>query len=153
MVFVMLFTLYWYIAGIFVTGESDVLSARVKRELPQSTLGRVFFTWFAPGSGTGYVFIIANMLTLSLIVSLPYDEIRNIVIHLHGDSIGRVGPSRASVQPSAIFQSMLLATSYVAIYLGLGRLIFLAIGRFTPVRVIMRLLVHVLLILVGCAIP
>jgi hypothetical protein len=46
------------------------LSPRARRELPQSLLGRMAFTWFNPGSGTGYVFTVASlvggMLTLSV---------------------------------------------------------------------------------------
>ena len=45
----------------FMLGESDGTFARVKRRLPKSFLGRVFFTWFNPGPGTGYLFAVCNV--------------------------------------------------------------------------------------------
>ena len=51
---------YWGVMGAFLVGEEAQLSPRARRRLPQSLLGRVVFTWFNPGSGTGYIFCIAN---------------------------------------------------------------------------------------------
>ena len=58
--FLILLGLHWYAMGTLMTGESPELSARVKRNLPQSFLGRAMFTWFNPGPGTGYMFALAN---------------------------------------------------------------------------------------------
>ena len=38
--------------------RTAALSPRVKRDLPQTLLGRIFLTWFAPGPGTGYMFAV-----------------------------------------------------------------------------------------------
>ena len=54
--------LFWAVAGAFLIGEQAQLSPRARRELPQSLVGRMAFTWFNPGSGTGYVFAILNVL-------------------------------------------------------------------------------------------
>jgi|GEM_PF-254795 len=54
--------LFWAIAGAFLIGETAQLSPRARRELPQSLVGRMAFTWFNPGSGTGYVFTVLNVL-------------------------------------------------------------------------------------------
>ncbi|WP_254513771.1 hypothetical protein [Anatilimnocola floriformis] len=54
--------LFWAVAGAFLIGEMAQLSPRARRELPQSLVGRMAFTWFNPGSGTGYVFAILNVL-------------------------------------------------------------------------------------------
>ena len=51
-----------------MTGESARLSPRTLRSLPQSFLGRALFTWFNPGSGTGYLFAVTNMLAIVLIL-------------------------------------------------------------------------------------
>jgi hypothetical protein len=57
---------YWALVGSFLTGETAQLSPRAKRQLPQSLLGRMAFTWFNPGSGTGYVFAMLNLLGVLL---------------------------------------------------------------------------------------
>lgn len=54
--------LYWGIVGPFLSLETATLSPRARRELPQSLLGRVMFTWFNPGDGSGLIFTAANML-------------------------------------------------------------------------------------------
>ena len=53
---------YWTLIGAFLSGETAQLSPRAMRQLPQSFLGRMAFTWFNPGSGTGYVFAMLNLL-------------------------------------------------------------------------------------------
>ena len=60
--------IYWYVMGVLMTGESAQLSQRVKRKLPRSFLGRAFFTWFNPGPGTGFIFAVANLLSVILFV-------------------------------------------------------------------------------------
>jgi hypothetical protein len=59
---------FWALVGAFLTGETAQLSPRAKRQLPQSFLGRMAFTWFNPGSGTGYVFAMLNLLGVLLAV-------------------------------------------------------------------------------------
>ena len=44
--------------GGLVTGERGVISPRAQRTLPKTFFGRVFLTWFYPGPGLGYVFLI-----------------------------------------------------------------------------------------------
>ena len=56
--------IHWYVYGVLMSGENAKLSPRVRRQLPMSFLGRVFLTWFNPGSGTGYVFAISHVLLL-----------------------------------------------------------------------------------------
>ena len=59
---------HWYAYGTLMTAESARLSPRVCRQLPMSFLGRVFLTWFNPGSGTGYVFAVSNLFMLVLCI-------------------------------------------------------------------------------------
>ncbi len=61
--------IHWCVYGILMTGESAVLSPRVRRQLPMSFLGRVYLTWFNPGSGTGFVFAVSHMLLLAGLVT------------------------------------------------------------------------------------
>lgn len=56
--------IYWGIVGPFLSLETATLSPRARRELPQSLLGRVAFTWFNPGDGSGLIFTAINMLAV-----------------------------------------------------------------------------------------
>ena len=66
-VLVTLLGIYWAVIGSFLTGETAQLSPRAKRRLPQSFVGRMAFTWFNPGSGTGYIFAMLNLMAALLI--------------------------------------------------------------------------------------
>lgn len=56
--------IFWGIVGPFLSLETTTLSPRARRELPQSLLGRVSFTWFNPGDGSGYIFTVVNLLSV-----------------------------------------------------------------------------------------
>jgi hypothetical protein len=145
-------TILWFIAGIYLTGESSRLSQRVKRDLPQSLLGRIFLTWFAPGPGTGYLFVIANMSALTLMASAPFDELAAAL----RASVPQATPARLAVirlTRSDVLETAIIATSYLIIYLGIGKLILATIGRFADVRLATRLLVQVVLVMLGGGIP
>ncbi|MEM9587831.1 MAG: hypothetical protein AAGA03_11180, partial [Planctomycetota bacterium] len=51
---------YWLLMGTLMLAESSELSPRVQRTLPATYFGRVFMTWFNPGSGTGFLFCVAS---------------------------------------------------------------------------------------------
>ena len=56
----MFLTIYWFFAGTLMLGESNEISPRVRRELP-STLGtRALFSWWMPGPGTGFMFVVST---------------------------------------------------------------------------------------------
>lgn len=142
-------TLFWFFTGMLMVGESRMLSPRVKRGLPQSTLGRVFLTAFAPGPGTGYMFAVGGMMVVSVVGSI----VASTWFHdLTAAAVGRV----SNVPPTQFFEVLetgIIATSYVAIYLGLGKLILGMVRRIDEVRLSARVLVHVLLVLAGGGIP
>lgn len=122
--------LLWAVAGPFLAGETAELSPRARRELPQSLLGRMAFTWFNPGSGTGYVFTIASlvggMLTLSLMelltamvlgdaqfAGISWWNLPELVMASLAHLIDRV-------QWSTFWVALI---AYLAFYLGLARLV------------------------------
>ena len=153
-------TIFWFAAGMYLTGESPVLSPRVKRDLPQSLLGRIFLTWFAPGPGTGFMFVIANMLLMSLMASLPYESIGGLFRRF--DSAVTAGITTAGtmglvrpVRPmrAEILSATVIATSYVVIYLGMGTLIIRAVRRVSEIRLAAPALVNILLVMLGSATP
>ena len=52
---------YWFLMGLVLVGEPEQLSARVKRSIPKSYLGRAVTAFFLPGSGRGLLFAVCNM--------------------------------------------------------------------------------------------
>jgi hypothetical protein len=145
-------TIIWYACGILMVGENGTLSPRIKRGLPKSLLGRVFLTWFTPGPGTGYMFVISNMIMLTVVATVMATPLFT--------EIGRVavGSTPASVRtanntPIEVFETCLVATSYLMIYLGLARLILSAARRFDEVKLSVRFLTGVLLVMVGGGLP
>jgi hypothetical protein len=137
--------LHWYVLGALMTGERPVLSHRVKRQLPQSFLGRAFLTWFNPGPGTGYVFAISGLVAALALVLVA------VVAH------ESFGPWRArSWRPDTV--EMLLAfgvlgLSYVTFYLGLGLLVVRLLRKVARVGILLAALIQVLLVLVGSVVP
>jgi ABC-type transport system involved in multi-copper enzyme maturation permease subunit len=144
---ILLSTIVWFVAGLIMVGESSVLSPRVKRGLPQSSLGRALLTWFTPGPGTGYMFMISNMLMLTAMATVIVSP---AVVEL-GRAAGGSVPTTASLRnsPGEIIEASIVATSYLAIYLGLSKLILSTVRRYDEVRLTIRFLVPVLLLMVG----
>ncbi len=141
-------TAVWFVAGMIMVGESAVLSPRVKRGLPQSSLGRALLTWFTPGPGTGYMFMVSNMLMLTVMATVIATP---LVVELGQAAGASASPSSMSVKArwDEILEASIVATSYLAIYLGLSKLILSAVRRYDEVRLTIRFLVAVLLVMVG----
>src|SRR5690606_15189854 len=123
-------------------GEWPHLSPRVKRQLPQSFLGRSLLTWFNPGPGTGYVFVLGNLLAAAL---------AGFVVLAFWYTIRPTGGTRW-LTLDRVFFFMLAGYGYVATYLGIGRLIVRACQRVAPVGIALSVLVQLLLLLCGCGI-
>ncbi len=136
---------HWFIMGAFMCGESPELSPRVKRDLPQSFLGRLFLTWFNPGPGTGYLFAISGMLSILVITGIGLVAAESL--DLPGwRQFNRYGPEH--------FLSFgVLALSYVTIYLGLGLAVVRLLRKFAQVTLVAAVLLQVLLVLAGFGIP
>jgi ABC-type transport system involved in multi-copper enzyme maturation permease subunit len=135
--------IYWALMGAVMTGEAPQLSPRARRSLPQSFLGRAFLTWFNPGSGTGYAFAVANMAALAMMV---------IAVGIYAQVMGLDGrPGPTSDLRWAGFS--LMATAYIALYLGIGRLLLLFIRRFVWGGLAMAFVVQVFLAAMGAILP
>ena len=130
--------IYWYVMGTLLTSEWPHLSRRVQRSLPQSQLGRTFFTWLNPGPGTGYMFCVAN-LTMLMVVGL--------VLLYFTQGTGR------GLRDEQIFFFYTLGWSYVVFYLGLGKLLISLARRFLFVSLTAGFLLQVILLLAGCGGP
>jgi hypothetical protein len=137
--------LYWWVMGAFMTGENPQLSQRVKRGLPQSVLGRMFLTWFNPGSGTGYMFALGNMLGAGALVFLGL-----FLALIWNPDFTSGWQSDELTRPVIVF---LLVMGYLTCYLGFGRLIVLFVRRFLDVGVLLTVLLQLMLWLVGELVP
>jgi hypothetical protein len=132
---------YWYVMGAMLTAERPGMSQRIKRRLPQSFLGRVFFSWFNPGPATGYMFAIANATAL-------------VMMCFTGgiSTASTVATGRWSAFP-ALMYALPIGWSYLVSYLGLGLLIITALRRIAVVTMLASVLIHFLLLLAGFGIP
>lgn len=136
---------HWYLYGMLLTAESDVLSPRVRRDLPESTLGRMFLTSFNPGSGTGYLFSIAHVIGLCSLVCVA------IVIQ---DSFGTPIAQWGSIRNSERFVGFaFLAASYYIAYQGVPRLIYLALPNRHQLPIIVPIVLNILILVVGASVP
>jgi hypothetical protein len=131
---------YWYAMGTLLTSEWPLLSRRVQRSLPQSELGRALFTWFNPGPGTGYMFIVAN---LAMVVTLGIALILSFGINSGGRWIAG----------DTVICFLLLGWAYIVLFLGAGRLLISYVRQFTFVSLTAGFLLHIILVLFGCGIP
>ena len=111
-------------------GELPRLSNRAKRRLPRSFLGRVFLTWFNPGPATGYLFAISNLLWRTTI----YLFLGAVVFREIFPERATQGILRSLVDLTDRAKICLLIFAYVALYLGLGKLLVGMLRRFSPYR-------------------
>ncbi|HZZ27119.1 MAG TPA: hypothetical protein VFE46_03855 [Pirellulales bacterium] len=133
---------YWLVMGSFMSGESSELSPRIKRRLPRTDLGRILFTWFNPGPGTGYLFAVNNVLAM-------------MVFALLGVWYGEMNGASAAGMPAAsqMLTQILLLLGYFVIYLGIGNLLLRLLRKFTRVTLSAGVLVNLLLLMAGWGIP
>ena len=134
--------IYWWGMGTMLTGERPEMSQRVMRRLPQSMVGRMFLTWLQPGPRSGYVFAVANLLSVLLVgvIALWFIGFRNIA-------------GVAWIGWTDYFSVLAVGTGYVVAYLGLGCLAIAWLRRVTIVTMFSGVLIHVLLLLAGSGIP
>jgi hypothetical protein len=132
--------IYWYLMGTLLTGEWPHLSHRVQRTLPQSSLGRTFFTWFNPGPGTGYLFCVAN-LTAVVAVGLILLLSANLSAPAFGAGFSGYG------------YFLVVGWGYVVAFLGLGRLLINITRRFAFLPLTGCFLLHLVLLMAASGLP
>ncbi len=138
----MIGVVYWYVMGTMLTAERPGMSQRVKRRLPQSLFGRMFFSWLNPGPASGYMFVVANATAMAFLCFLG--------MTLSSGS-GRV-PVRT---PGAdeMLCVLVIGWGYLVAYLGIGLLAIGVLRRFAVVTMLACVLIHFLLLLAGFGIP
>jgi hypothetical protein len=137
----------WYFLGAMMIGESSQLSGRVKRQLPQSFLGRMFLTWFYPGPSSGYALALTGLLS-----SLATVGIGVCVSSAMGWGGSQWRGSNLSIWDH-IVPFGVLGLSYVTIYLGLGLLMMKVLRRFASVGLMLSVFLQIVLLLAGSVVP
>ena len=135
---------YWYLMGGFLLGEATELSARVKRSLPKTFLGRMFFTWFNPGPGTGYLFAVSNAIAAVLLAILVV--VATLLSH-GAFSVGR------TTFTSDLISFLILVLGYFVVYLGVANLLLRLLRLVTNVTLSSATLINILLLLAGWGLP
>jgi hypothetical protein len=129
--------IHWAVAGTFMVGEQGAISPRARRTLPKSIETRQLLTWFNPGSGTGYVFAILSYAAVVIYMVIVTQMKWSLNI-----------PMRFQVYAYGF-----MCLGYLALYLGLARLILLMIGRFVLSRMVTSVTLVSILIIFGALIP
>jgi hypothetical protein len=135
--------MYWYVMGALLTAERPGMSQRVKRRLPHSFLGRMFFSWFNPGPASGYMFAVANATAM-------------LLLWLFAASISKStarGSTAAWPTLDEAWYSLIIGWGYLVAYLGIGLLVIGALRRIAVVTMLASVLIHFLLLLAGFGIP
>jgi ABC-type transport system involved in multi-copper enzyme maturation permease subunit len=131
---------YWYLAGTLLTAEWPHLSRRVQRSLPQSTAGRAFLTLLNPGPGSGYLFVTSNLTMLTIAAA---------ALIYWADPVSR----HMRIDREILFYFAAFTWSYVVAYLGIGRLLIIALRRWVYVPIAAGFLLHIILLLIGVGVP
>jgi len=108
--------------GSLMTGELGIISPRARRSLPTTFAGRVFLTWFYPGAGMGYIFLVC--LFGSLVATMCITE-------LYYSLSMQLNMGRTSIQYVGY-----LLLCYLTIYAGINRLVMLAVAKHMPARML-----------------
>jgi hypothetical protein len=135
--------IYWYCMGTLLTSERPGMSQRVKRHLPQSFFGRMFFSWLNPGPASGYMFVIANATSLAFVAMLGVT-----LSSFLSTRTGRGWPSA-----DVMFYLIVIGWGYLTAYLGIGLILISALRRIATVTMVASVLIHLLLLLAGFGIP
>ena len=133
---------YWYVMGTMLTAERPGMSQRVKRRLPQSFFGRMFFSWLNPGPASGYMFVVANATAMALICFFGT---------LVSESSAARGPGWPGAEP--MISMLIVGWGYLIAYLGIGLLVIRVLRQLAVVTMLASILIHFLLLLAGFGIP
>lgn len=122
-----------------MTGELGIISPRARRTLPRTFGGRVLLTWFYPGAGMGYIFIVC--LFAALVVTMYITEV------YYAYSM-QMTMGRSSIQYVGY-----LLLCYLTFYTGINRLIILGLARYMPSRMLGSVAMMAVLLLVIHMVP
>ncbi|PHR98421.1 MAG: hypothetical protein COA78_26130 [Blastopirellula sp.] len=133
-------TVHWAIMGALMNGEQSTLSPRVRRSIPDTLVGRISLNWFLPGPARGYFYAISGIIGggLSVVLIQLCAELAGLD-HWYGIE--------------QMFWFTFTMSAYAIIYLGMGRLIMMALRKYFFADVFLSFLIHILLIMIGSFAP
>lgn len=108
--------------GSLVTGELGIISPRARRTLPTTFAGRVFLTWLYPGAGMGYIFLVC--LFAALVATMCVTEVYY------------AASMQLSMGRSSITYVSYLLLCYLTVYVGINRLLMMAVAKHMPARML-----------------
>ncbi|WP_417734262.1 ABC transporter permease [Rosistilla oblonga] len=135
--FVIFSAIYWTFMGGLMLGESDTLSARVRRDLPKTFLGRVLLTWLNPGPGTGMVFAISSF---AGVIATIY-------------TLETIGLVPRFARTSSILPLAATLLGYMMFFLGITHLLVSLVRSKGSVTPFVSLVATFLMMSLGCIIP
>ncbi len=134
-------TIFWLVVGIFMIGERGELTPRVRRELSDRVWLRVVASWRMPGNAAAYLFAVATMTSLSLVIA---------VISL---AWLRAGVARRLTAPQVVCL-LTVNAAYFTAYLGVIRLAVLTCKKWRPrAGFVSALVIGASILFVGNAVP
>lgn len=132
--------IFWFAVGVFMCGETSELSPRVRRDLPATYATRMLLTWWMPGPGTGFMFVVSTAVGGFIVLA---------GLSIFGNQTGI--SNRGINTPPPVFATMM--TGYVVGYLGVIRLLSMPfLKRFGP-SFVAPLVATVIACFVGIIIP
>ena len=132
--------IFWTFYAALMTGEEAKLSPRARRDLPHTFFGRTFLTWFNPGSATGYVFALTTFMALVLVV-------------LGMNLFAAANWPEIAYDVEDLIPFGLLMWSYMALYLGLGRIVIVGLRKVSDFGLVAVVLIHILILTSAAALP
>jgi hypothetical protein len=103
--------IYWLLVGMFMCGEASELSPRVRRGLPATYATRMLLTWWMPGPGTGFMFVVSTGVAGMVVLA---------AVAVFGVQAGVQGANSVDTPP---LYFAALMTGYLLGYLGIIRLL------------------------------
>jgi len=138
---VVLPVIYWFVLGVFMNGESDVLSPRILRSIPSSIFGRWIWNWKLQGGERGYFFAVNGLLACYVITltTITWAWSR--------------GSWSGHFQWNDLFSFATAMTGFAVVYLSVGRLTIRFLNLFFRCDVFISSIIHMLWLLAGIMLP
>ena len=134
----------WTFCGAMMVSERSTITPRIQRELPNSFLSRMLWTWLTPGPSTGLVFVVVAIGTLTVM--------HQQAIEWMADS-GTLSRINARQLKRYLGQPAVLYASYLICYLSVVRLLMFGVRLKNNPRVEVGLAALVVVAIMSALIP
>lgn len=125
--------------GALVTGERGVISLRAQRSLPKTFLGRVFLSYFYPGAGLGYIFLVS-----------AFGALAATLVSFELFYTGSLANYTANV---SVVATAYLLFCYLVIYVGINRILMLVVAPYFSARMLGAGAMFVVVVMLAHLVP